>query len=263
MSPIAFSIGPVTVRWYGLLIALALLIGILGGTRAVRRHGIDEDDFLSVIMVAIICAFVGARLYYVVFNWRYYGANPGEIIAIWHGGLAIHGGILGGVLAMWVMCRHYHIAFWELADIAAPFLALGQAIGRWGNFFNQEAYGAMVDKAQVPWAIYIEATGAYHHPTFLYESLWDLLVFILLYGLGRQVFAKQGDVALGYFMLYSVGRFMVEGLRTDSLMLGPLRMAQVMSLILFIGALALMIYRHKKYGEALPPASGLPKKEKE
>ncbi len=253
VDPIAFSIGPIAVRWYGLLIASALLIGILGGCRAARRRGINEDDFLTVIMVAIICAFVGARLYYVVFNLPYYLANPGEIIAVWHGGLAIHGGIIGGILAIWLVGKHYRIVFWELADIIAPYLILGQAIGRWGNFFNQEAYGAAVDKAQVPWAIFIEATGQYHHPTFLYESIWDLLVFFVLLWLGRQLFSKQGEIALSYFMLYSVGRFMVEGLRTDSLMLGPLRMAQVMSLLLFAGALLLLIYRRKKYGDKLPP----------
>ena len=253
VNPIAFSIGPVTVRWYGLLIAMALLIGILGSCRAVKRRGLSEDDFLTAIMVAIVCAFVGARLYYVVFNLPYYLAHPGEIIATWHGGLAIHGGILGGILALWLMCKHYKFAFWEIADIIAPYLILGQAIGRWGNFFNQEAYGGAVDKAQVPWAIYIEATGQYHHPTFLYESIWNLLVFLVLLWLGRQFFTKQGEVALSYFMLYSVGRFVVEGLRTDSLMLGPLRMAQVMSLALFVGALLLLVYRRRVYGEKLPP----------
>lgn len=255
IDPVAFSIGPISVRWYGLLIASAMLIGIIGGCRAVRQRGLNEDDFLSVIIVAIVSAFVGARLYYVVFNLPYYLAHPGEIIATWHGGLAIHGGILGGALAVWLMCRRYQFSFWQLADIIAPFLILGQAIGRWGNFVNQEAYGAAVDKAEVPWAIYIQATGQYHHPTFLYESIWNLLVFFFLLWLGHQAFAKRGEIALAYFMLYSVGRVFVEGLRTDSLMLGPLRMAQVMSLILFIAALVMLIYRRKKHGDGLPPAN--------
>ena len=247
IDPIAFSIGPVTVRWYGLLIAIALMIGIIGGSNKAKKEGIDEDDFLTLFMVTAVCSIIGARIYYVLFNLPYYLHNPGEIIAVWHGGLAIHGGLIAGTLTMVILSRKYRMDFWHVTDILAPFMILGQAIGRWGNYFNQEAYGYAVDPAVVPWAMWID--GAYRHPTFLYESCWNLLVFFILIWLGKQAFTKRGEVALSYLMLYSVGRFVVESFRTDSLMLGPLRMAQVMSLVLFIGALVVLLYRRKKMKE--------------
>lgn len=243
VDPVVFSIGPVTVRWYGLLIAIALLIGAVGGCYGCRKAGIDEDDFLTIFMAMAVAAIIGARAYYVIFNLPYYLTHPGQIIAVWNGGLAIHGGLIAGVFAMWVGCRHYKIRFWQLADILAPFMILGQAIGRWGNYFNQEAYGYAVDKADVPWAMWID--GAYRHPTFLYESIWNLLVFFFLLWLARQLFTREGEVALNYLMLYSVGRCVIEGFRTDSLMLGPLRMAQVMSLCLLAGAFLVLLYRRK------------------
>ena len=178
-----------------------------------------------------------------------------EIIAIWHGGIAIHGGIIAGGITVWFMCKHYKINFWQLVDIMVPFVILGQAIGRWGNFFNQEAFGYEVDPSVVWWAI--EINGTYHHPTFLYESIWDLLVFFVLIWLSRQVYMKRGEIGLMYLMLYSMGRVFVEGFRTDSLMLGPLRMAQVISIVLFLGALAVFIYRRKKYGDQLPSVTEL------
>lgn len=243
IDPIAFSIGPITVRWYGLLIATALLIGAVGGCYGCRKEGIDEDDFLTIFMVVAVAAIIGARAYYVIFNWPYYGTHPDQIIAVWNGGLAIHGGLIAGVLTLWLGCKYYKIRFWQLADILAPLMILGQAIGRWGNYFNQEAYGFAVSKADVPWAMWID--GAYRHPTFLYESIWNLLVFFFLLWLTKQLFTREGEVGLSYLMLYSVGRFVVEGFRTDSLMLGPLRMAQVMSICLFVGAALVLLYRRK------------------
>lgn len=243
IDPVAFSIGPISVRWYGLLIASAMMIAAFGGCRAMRKAGIDEDDFLTIFMVGMVAAILGARAYYVLFEFPYYLQNPGEIIAIWHGGLAVHGGIIGGTIAMLIGCRHYHISFWHFVDIMAPFMALGQAIGRWGNFFNQEAYGYEVDPAAVPWAMWID--GAYRHPTFLYESCWDLLVFVILLLLMRQAWIRRGEIALSYLMLYSMGRVIIEGFRTDSLMLGPLRMAQVMSLLLMAGAFLVLLHRRK------------------
>lgn len=243
IDPVAFSLGPITVRWYGLLIATAMLIAAVGGCRLMRRAGIDEDDFLTIFMVTIVVAIIGARAYYVLFEWPYYVQHPAEIVAIWHGGLAVHGGLIAGMAAIYLGCRHYHISFWQFADIIAPFMVLGQAIGRWGNFFNQEAYGYEVDPSVVPWAMWID--GAYRHPTFLYESCWNLLVFVILLCLARQAWVRRGEIGLGYLMLYSMGRVVVEGFRTDSLMLGPLRMAQVMSLVLFAGALLVLLYRRR------------------
>ena len=248
VDPIAFCIGPVCVRWYGLLIATALLIGAVGGCYACRKAGIDEDDFLTIFMAMAVAAIIGARAYYVIFNLPYYLNHPDQIIAVWNGGLAIHGGLIAGVFAMWAGCKYYKIRFWQLADILAPLMILGQAIGRWGNYFNQEAYGFAVDKADVPWAMWID--GAYRHPTFLYESIWNLLVFFFLLWLARQLFTREGEVALSYLMLYSVGRCVIESFRTDSLMLGPLRMAQVMSLCLIAGAFLVLLYR-RKTGKAL------------
>ena len=243
IDPIAFCIGPVCVRWYGLLIAIALTIGAVGGCYCCRKAGIDEDDFLTIFMAMAVMSIVGARAYYVIFNLPYYLNHPDQIIAVWNGGLAIHGGLIAGVFTMWAGCRYYHIRFWQLADILAPLMILGQAIGRWGNYFNQEAYGFAVDKADVPWAMWID--GAYRHPTFLYESIWNILVFVFLLWLAKQLFTREGEVALSYLMLYSAGRFVIESFRTDSLMLGPLRMAQVISLCLLLGAFLVLLYRRK------------------
>lgn len=243
IDPVAFSVGPITVRWYGLLIAIGMLIAVTGGSKVMKRAGIDEDDFLTIFMMIVAGGVIGARAYYVLFQWSYYSQYPGEIIAIWHGGLAIHGGLIGGALAILLGCKHYQISFWQFVDILVPFVALGQAIGRWGNFFNQEAYGYEVDPSAVPWAMWID--GAYRHPTFLYESCWDLLACLFLLWLARQAWVYRGELGLSYLMIYSTGRIVIEGFRTDSLMLGSLRMAQIMSLLLFFGALVLLLYRRK------------------
>jgi len=244
IDPIAFEIGPISVRWYGILMSAAILVGTFLALREIHRQGINEDKFMNILIAAIPAGFIGARLYYVLFRWDYYSKYPAEIPAVWHGGLAIHGAIIGSFLVGALMIRYYNMNFWQLADIVAPSLIIGQAIGRWGNFINQEAYGYEVDPEKVPWAMWID--GAYRHPTFLYESLWNFLVFFLLLWLRRQRFIKRGEVFLGYLMTYSIGRFVVEGLRTDSLMLGPLRAAQVLSIVLVLAAAGLLWYRRKK-----------------
>lgn len=245
-DPIAFSVGPyITVYWYGILIGIAILLGVYLALREAEKQGVNTEHFFNLILIILPAAFIGARLYYVIFNWDYYSHNLWEIPATWHGGLAIHGGIIGGILGGLFLLKRYHFNFWQIADIVAPSLVLGQAIGRWGNFFNQEAYGYVVDPAELPWAMYID--GAYRHPTFLYESLWDLLIFGFLLWLRRRKGLKWGDVALFYVVLYSIGRFFIEGLRTDSLMLTPyLRVAQVVSALGILGGLSLLIYRHGK-----------------
>ena len=235
ISPIAFTIGTLPIRWYGLLISSAILIGVLLASREVEKQGLNVDHFLNVILVSVPCAIIGARLFYVIFRWDYYRLHPWESVMTWKGGLAIHGGVIGGLLAGYFMCRRYRLSFPQLADIVAPSLILGQAIGRWGNFFNQEAYGYPTN---LPWAMYI--AGAYRHPTFLYESIWNLLIFALLLWLRRQPNIKAGDIFLAYMAGYSVGRFFIEGLRTDSLMFGPFRAAQLVSIVAVVGVL---IYR--------------------
>ncbi len=243
-NPIAFKIGPyITVYWYGILIGLAILLGVYLALREAEKQGVNTEHFFNVLLVVLPAAFIGARLYYVAFNWDYYSQYPLEIPATWHGGLAIHGGIIGGILGGVFLLRKYGINFWQAADLVAPSLILGQAIGRWGNFFNQEAYGYEVDPATLPWAMYID--GAYRHPTFLYESLWNFIVFFFLLWLRRRKGLRWGDVFISYAVLYSVGRFFIEGLRTDSLMLTPsLRAAQVVSALVVIGGLGLLLYRH-------------------
>ncbi len=237
-GPIALQIGPLAIRWYGLLIATAVLLGTSLAHREAIRRGEDPDQLLNVIVVGVMSALIGARLYYVLFNWGYYGPRPLKILAVWEGGLAIHGGILGGVLATAIYTIRKKLPLLIYLDTMAPSLVLGQAIGRWGNFFNQEAFGIPTD---LPWKLYIEpyhrpsrlAAFEFFHPTFLYESVWDLGVFVVLYFLlRRRLEQTPGALSLCYLGLYSMGRFFIEGLRIDSLMLGPLRVAQVVSLAL-------------------------------
>jgi phosphatidylglycerol:prolipoprotein diacylglycerol transferase len=242
-GPIALQIGPLSIRWYGLLIATAVLLGTSLAHREAIRRGEDPDQLLNVIVLGVMSALVGARLYYVLFNWGYYGPRLSKIFAVWEGGLAIHGGLLGGALATAIYTVRKKLPMLTYLDIMAPPLVLGQAIGRWGNFFNQEAFGTPTN---LPWKLYIEpyhrpphlAAFEFFHPTFLYESLWNLGVFLVLYFLlRRRLQQSSGALSLCYLGLYSLGRFFVEGLRIDSLMLGPLRAAQVVSLALIAASL--------------------------
>jgi phosphatidylglycerol---prolipoprotein diacylglyceryl transferase len=237
-GPFVLQIGPFAIRWYGLLFATGVLLGTWLAQREAIRRGQDSEQLLNVIVFGVMAGLIGARLYYVLFNWGYYGLRPLKILAVWEGGLAIHGGLLAGGLAavIYSVCKKLPVLTY--LDIMAPSALLGQAIGRWGNFFNQEAFGIPTN---LPWKLYIEphyrpphlAGYEYFHPTFLYESLWNLLVFAILYFLLRRRLQRvPGTLALYYLGLYSVGRFFVEGLRIDSLMLGPLRAAQVVSLVL-------------------------------
>ena len=239
---IALQIGPLAIRWYGLLIATGVLLGTTLAHREAIRRGIDPDRLLNAIVVTVLVALLGARLYYVLFNWEYYAANPVKILAVWEGGLAIHGGLIAGSLATILYCRHAKLSLPITLDIMAPCVAIGQAIGRWGNFFNQEAFGVPTN---LPWRLYIDpahrppplAAFEYFHPTFLYESLWNLLVFgILWFGLRKRLQERRGALTLCYLGLYSIGRFFVEGLRIDSLMLGSFRAAQVVSLLLVVAS---------------------------
>lgn len=241
LDPVAVSFGPLVIRWYGIIMAAGFLFGILLALRLASRQGMDPDHLINMVSLIIPAAIIGARLYYVAFEFEQYRQNPLDILAIWKGGLAIHGGLLGGTLAGAWYVNSRRLNFWGTADVLAPSVILGQALGRWGNFINQEAYGGVASPeymqhfpAFIREQMYIG--GAYHHPTFLYESLWNFLVLALLLALWR--FRKfYGQIALSYLMLYSAGRFFIEGLRTDSLMAGPFRVAQVVSIILILAAL--------------------------
>ncbi len=245
-DPVAFTVFNIEVRWYGVLIALALVLGLFIALKRSERFGIKQDDVLDFFLFLTPAIIVGARLYYVVFEWDYYSAHPSEIIAVWNGGLAIHGGIIAGVIVGIILCKVKKIDFFSLADAVIPGLPLGQAIGRWGNYFNQEAHGVVTD---LPWAITVNdpVMGLVKvHPTFLYESIWNLLVlaFILFY---EKKFKKQnGELLFLYLILYSVGRFFIEGLRTDSLMFLGLRTAQMISLVLIIIGTIGLFYLRKK-----------------
>jgi len=252
LNPIAFYVGSFPIHWYSLLIALAFSLGMLLANYHAILRKIDTDKLANLLLLLIPTAIIGARLYYVLFNWGYYSANPLEIPAIWHGGLAIHGGIIGGFLAgYWYIRREKDLKLWPVADIIAPSLILGQAIGRWGNFFNQEAHGGPVSEAFISkFPDFIQKgmliNGQYYHPTFLYESMWDSLVFLILLWMIRRKTLPDGIVTMTYVILYSVGRFFVEALRTDSLMLGPLRIAQVVSLVSIIFAAIFVFFKIRK-----------------
>lgn len=238
MNPVAFEVFGIGIRWYGILISIGLVLGVLIAVRESVRLGMDENLILDFILFAVPVAVVCARAYYVIFNWSYYQGDFMHMLNIRQGGLAIHGAVIGGAVTAYVFTRLKGMSFWKLADIAAPSLILGQAIGRWGNFINQEAYGRPTD---LPWAIQVNGVGV--HPTFLYESLWNLVVFFFLLK-RRKRKAFDGELFAGYMVLYSVGRFFIEGLRTDSLMLGDFRVAQLISLALMAaGGLFIWIKR--------------------
>ena len=263
LNPIAVHLGPIAVHWYGVIIATGVIIAVILAVREGRKRGIDPDDIYDMILWALPAALIAARLYYVVFQWGYYSQHPGEIIAIWDGGIAIYGSLIGAGLVVFFFCRSRFIPVWLMLDVAAPTVILGQAIGRWGNFMNQEAFGRITSLSflqglHLPhWIIeQMFINGAYRQPTYLYESTWDLMGFVVLMSLRHypQLF-KQGEVFLSYVMWYSLGRFFIEGMRTDSLMLlGTIRVSQLLSVVLFVGALIIWVYRRR---QAEPPTAYL------
>ena len=230
---------------YGVLIALAIALGVwLCGTQE-KRLGLPRDTSVDLALCIVPAAILGARLYYVAFQWPLYAPDPKRILYIWEGGLAIYGGVIGGALAALIFSRVKGIPFSALADLVAPSLILGQAIGRWGNFFNGEAYGRMVERAALqffPLAVY--ADGAWHMATFFYESVWDFLGFLVLWRCRKRAGAR-GNLFLLYLAWYGLGRAIIEGLRMDSLMWGPIRVSQVLSAALCVLALILLLIRRK------------------
>jgi phosphatidylglycerol:prolipoprotein diacylglycerol transferase len=257
-GPLLFQLGPFSLRWYGLLIALAVLLGLVLATRLGKLRGIDPALIADLLPILVLAAVVGARLYYVLFEWRQYQLNWLDALAVWRGGIAIHGALLGGTAAVILYARWRRLPFWNLLDVLLPSVALGQAIGRWGNFFNSEAFGLPTD---LPWRLTIPLANrpldfldqATFHPTFLYESLWNLGVLALLLvlffrGVRGQIPLPAGALSCVYLIAYSTGRLWIEGLRIDPLCLlgsppdcaGGLRMAQLMSLLLIsLGGLGL------------------------
>lgn len=249
INRVAFSIGPVKVYWYGIIISAAFLLAVLLAMKDSKKFGIDSENIIDVVLVATIPAIIFARLYYVIFNIDLYIDTPIEILKVWNGGLAIYGGIIGALLTAYIYCRVKKISVLKLFDFGMPYFALAQAIGRWGNMINQEAFGT---NTSLPWGM----TGdliedeLYRlknnvgldvdpslpvHPTFLYESLWDLAVFIFLMWFRRRK-KNNGEVFFLYLILYGAGRVWIEGLRTDSLMIWGtnIRVSQLLSVLLIV-----------------------------
>lgn len=255
LDRIFLQVGPITIYWYGLIIAAAIFIGLYLATREAEKVGMERDIPTDLLIFAAPIAIIFARIYYVIFEWERYRGEPlWKFIAVWEGGIAIHGALIGAVLTAIIFAKVKKISFWQLADISAPSLILGQAIGRWGNFMNQEAHGGPVSEAfynnfmqYLPNFIVDQMCidGIMYHPTFLYESVWNILVLGGLLIL-RKYNPLRGEVFLSYLIMYSIGRFFIEGLRTDSLMLfGMLRQAQILSIVLIIGAIIFIVYRRK------------------
>lgn len=250
LSRIAFEIGPIIVYWYGIIIITGAMIGLWLANKEAVRKKLSDDSITNLVLWAFPISILSARLYYVIFEWNYYSQNFVDIIKVWEGGIAIHGALIGGVVTAIVYAKKKDLSFWLLADIIAPSLILAQAIGRWGNFMNQEAHGGPVSRGfleglKLPEFIinqmYID--GQYYHPTFLYESLWNIVGFVILIFI-RKAKLKTGELFLSYVIWYSIGRFFIEELRTDSLMLTEtVRMAQIISIVLIFLAIGLIWYR--------------------
>ncbi len=244
LDPVALGLGPFEIRWYGVIIAAGVILAAGLSVREGKKRGLKEDYFYDFLLWALPFSLIGARIYYVIFQWPYYAANPSEIYRIWDGGIAIYGCLIAAVIVLLVYCRNHQISSWLFLDVVAPNVLLAQGIGRWGNFMNQEAHGGVtslnfLQELHLPNFIIeqMNINGVYYQPTFFYESAWDVLGFIVLIILRRQNHLfKQGEVFFSYVIWYSFGRFFIEGMRTDSLMLGPLRVSQWLSVVLFIAA---------------------------
>lgn len=264
LNRVAFTLFGKEIYWYGIFIGIGVMAGIFLAMHEAKRTGQDPEIFLDFALYAVVVAIIGARLYYVAFSWDYYSQNLMDIFALREGGLAIYGGVIGGVLTGVVYSKVKKIKFWQLVDTAAPSLILGQMLGRWGNFFNREAFGGftngpfamrypladvrlgdvsqeVLNQLQVVNGVeYIQV-----HPTFLYESLWSLGVFLLLLYMSRHK-KFHGQIAGLYFLGYGLGRIWIEGLRTDQLTVGGIAVSQVLSGMLVIGAIAFLIWKNGK-----------------
>ncbi|KKE79652.1 prolipoprotein diacylglyceryl transferase [Oceanobacillus caeni] len=254
LNRVFIEIGPLTIYWYGVIIAVGAGLGLWLAMKEADRLGLNKELLIDFIVYAVPIAIICARIYYVTFEWseRYANGPFWKVFAIWEGGIAIHGAIIGGVLTAIVFSRARKIPFWQLADIVAPSLILAQAIGRWGNFMNQEAHGGPLPDGSIIYDIVpdfiinqMTINGVTYHPTFLYESLWNILIFVLLIIL-RRYNPLRGEVFLTYVIGYSIGRYFIEGMRTDSLyVIGEWRTAQIVSVIAIVTAILLIIYRRK------------------
>ncbi len=253
MNPVMLEIFGLEIKWYSFLILVGIIIGIILLEKEAKKFKIPKDDIFNMCFYAIIVGIIGARIYYVLFNISYYRYNILEIFAIWNGGLAIHGGIIAGVITIYLYAKKKGYNLLRLLDLAAPSLILAQGLGRWGNFFNSEAHGfattyTKLQELLVPEFIIkgMNIGGVYYLSTFYFEFIWCLIGFIILIIIRRLKYTKIGTTTCLYLMWYSFGRFFIEAWRTDSLMLGGFKVAQIISVVLFLSALIYIIYLHKK-----------------
>lgn len=252
IDPVAFSLGGLEVKWYGIIIASAILIGYWIAQKSAQSVGFREDDLVNILLVCVFVAIISARLYFVLFQLDYYIQNPIEIPMIWHGGIAIHGGLIGAFAMGIYYCYRKNWHPFQLGDVVAPSIILAQGIGRWGNFMNHEAHGGPVSRSfleslHLPQFIIenMQINGIYYQPTFLYESIWDVIGFIILITIRRHL--KIGETFFIYIIWYSIGRFYIEGLRTDSLMLTEtIRIAQAVSIVSIIIGVVFIVWRRLK-----------------
>lgn len=260
ISPDLISIGPVTIKWYGVIIAVGFLLAMIYALKRAKEFDLNPDRMIDVVLVSALFAFVGARLYYVIFSEdrAQFFDDPVTILQVWNGGLAIYGGVIFAFLTALWMCRVRKVNTLAMFDIASLGFLIGQSIGRWGNFVNQEAFGS---NTSLPWAMTGDVIkqgvvgGGYDadlpvHPTFLYESLWCLLGLILLHVVSKKAYRFKGQIFAMYIGWYGLGRFWIEGLRTDSLMLGTMRISQVVAVLAVLGGVALFFLFKSKAAQS-------------
>ncbi|OWR28561.1 prolipoprotein diacylglyceryl transferase [Saccharibacillus sp. O23] len=284
IDPIAFKIGSLSVHWYGLILGLGAIVGMLIAMREGKRFGLPQELFMDILLFGVPSAIICARIYYVAFQWDQYKNDPLKVFAIWEGGIAIYGALIGAVICAVIYTRIKGYSFWRIADLCAPGLLAGQLIGRWGNFVNQEAYGGETTEGFLRGTLHLpdfivnqmNVEGIYRHPTFLYESCWNIVGIILIFIIRRRKFVRAGEIFIGYFIWYAIGRFFIEALRTDSLAFhgpswlaslihgmwtpmtwfgfqegyldpayGNIRISQLLAIVFFVVAIVLIIVRRK------------------
>ena len=241
--PRGFSIGPLDVRFYGMIIAFGLVLAVMYAMKRSHEFGVKKDDILDGVLYVAPFAFLCARLYYCVFEWERYADNLLSVFYVWEGGLAIYGGVIGAIVGAAVFCKWKKIKLAAVLDMVCIGFLIGQSIGRWGNFFNREAFGAETDTFLRMGLLnkYTE-TVTYYHPTFLYESAWNALGFLILHKLSKYR-RYDGQVALGYAARYGLGRCIIEGLRTDSLYWGPFRVSQLLAAVSCLAAVSILVWQ--------------------
>lgn len=255
MNRVAFNIFGFNVYYYSLCILLGVMVAYILITREGKKQGLPKEFISDLIFYTLIIGILGARVYYCVFNLDYYLANPSEILKIYNGGLAIHGGVIAGLIFVYFYTKKRNVSFIKILDIVAPAVIIAQSFGRWGNFFNQEAHGGIttyqnLKNMHIPEFIIngMHIEGKYYYPTFFFESIWCLIGFIILMITRRNKNLRKGFQIGFYFIWYGIGRFFIEAFRTDSLMFFDLKIAQIVSLIgIIIGIIIIVTNRNKKY----------------